>query len=336
MKRITIDCRAIFLLLFFSCLGHADVTNVPFREVSVRSADMNLEVIGQADAKSGSISLELSVTNKTSRKLALDWSSIQLSSPQGWRTAIRNKKTAGYWSVGAGKDKTMVIDFLPVNSLAVYKLDKVRGDLEPEYELSFKTRQRIDYERITVDFERSVYKKYLADYGVEKNLNLHLPLVDREIFIPQQKEYLRRYFSREFEFEPHIEATSDKILLNGIAFRFRMYQRNKNIEINLQLVNRSDYSVSLDSEKINLKTHKKWLNPENSFEGLPKHKKSGISKKNANVYYVKPGERFSWNFSFDGKFKRVSPELDVRGIQIRGKAMFSEALSFSRVESLDW
>jgi len=321
----------LFFITLSSVYCHAyELTFIP---IDIKTSDYNISVTGVAKSDSGEINVDITLDNTSKTDITLDDSLIELVTQQGWRApAVANDSHETY--VIAAKTKQHIsLTFQPINSMELYQLLKISGDFKQQYVLHLPlSNGQSRLLPITLAFTNKHYQDYLAEAAQEKKLQLQLPVIQADDFIAKQSTYMKQTFTDAHSNTPSIVALPQQIVINGQVFQWRAFQQQEKLSIRLQVVNHNPQELVLDIPNIMVELGDKTFRPTNNFSTLPSYMQTDVLENtHFTQYRVKPGKRLDWTFNYEIPATN-GLQLNMAGIQINHKPLFSQKLSFAPIE----
>lgn len=320
---------------------------IPFLSSSLHNAATTLEANAEANTDTGEVYVFLTIKNAQPETVLLEEDSIVLETPNGIRspaTQIKNNTDNIHNIVTSTTNHPnstgyhfYQFTFHPVNSMALYQLTQHHGDFEPEYSLQIKFINDNKSITLPLKFSEPVYSSYLSKFGMERNLKLHIPTSNTDQFEEKQIEHINETLSKLFNDQAYVRASPDQHIINGLAFRWRMYEESKKTVVALQFINHNKIDVLLDLKNIAIKADNLSFKPTNDFSSLPPYLATNIVPSTNNTQYkIRAGKRFSWKFKFDTPLFDSRLTLNIDGLQIDNMPIYALPIEFALVDETQW
>ncbi|MCS6833467.1 MAG: hypothetical protein NZ521_07815, partial [Flammeovirgaceae bacterium] len=194
--------------------------------------------------------------------------------------------------------------FHPINSLKLYRLTQLRGDLAQQYYLTTDFVQTSQGEALglpPLQFQLSdtTYQAYLAAYGQEKNLRIYQLKDDATIL----KEKILQHLNKKLPLASNnpsqthsVSINEQEIMIDGAVIKLLVYSLYSSIYLQISIVNHSHYPFAIDFSQLFLVSNEKKISPANlsdprlfSLRRTPDNKKVALLK----------GERLQFTFLFE-------------------------------------
>lgn len=324
----------IFVLLALSLHCHA--YRLDFIPVTIKSPAYTINVSGIAQSETGDIQIDLVLENTSTTEIVIDHSSLELVTSQGWRAPLIAEENEPSNKVATQTKQHFTFKFQPINSMELYQLLKIPGDFEPQYTLNIPLlSEHQPLSPLSLAFTNKAYQGYIEQAGQERTLNLHLPTINASEFITQQSAHMKKNFAEEYPEQVSIIALPQQTVINGQVFQWRAYQQQGKLVISMQIVNHNRRDIILDTAGFAVELGDKTYLPSNNFLSLPTYMHSDIVENtNSKQYRIKAGKRFSWIFNYDTPFRATPLMLNLTGVQVANKPLFSQKLSFAPAQGL--
>jgi hypothetical protein len=199
----------------------------------------------QADS-TGTLYIKLSLRNPSATPAEIRPSDFVLETPDGLRSNPINQDTA---LLIAGQWKQVDLVFRPTNSLKIFRLTGLPGDLLTQYHLSNPAIQlHASFTAYPDDF--ATHEKW----GIEKNLGI-FRLSDQEDFIEMETAYLNRVLNQDEVSRHHgVLATEQEILIDGLNLRLQVFTLQDTLHVTLWMTNHSPYVITVSPEAMEVFT----------------------------------------------------------------------------------
>lgn len=318
-----------FLLLALSLPTAA--YQLHFIPAKITSPNYVVDVNALAQSATGEVHIEMVLTSTSDLDVLIDPSAIELVTQEGWRSPLINTEVELDNKIPANTKKYFSLKFQPINSMALYQLLKIQGDLKQQYTLSVpllnEGKQPLSVSLAATD---KAYRHYLQQAGQERSLYLHLPEIDADNFVATQSAHMKKHFTAEYPESASIVALAQQIVVNGLVFQWRAYQRDGKLAISLHFVNHNRQDVILDANQLVVELGNKKYLPSNDFSSLPDFLQADVVvNTNSRQYRVKPGGRFSWVFNYGTPLGAEPLSLSMNGVRVADKPFFAQPLRFT-------
>jgi len=247
-------------------------------EISENNPDFNLETVTGVADSAGHVFIRLTVQNTSENKIesnSYDW---ELKTANGLRSTPVKSDSIILIMPGT---TAIELEFEPTNSLTLYRLTYMKGDLGKNYKLTYKQ------EQIQVDLSLSdeQYTEYKKNWATEKDITIFLPSQSVS-FAGKEEAHLAKNIKLVHDNERmdhNVHVSGEEILLDGLNTKLSAYHLKDTLYTSITLINHSPFVVTIDLSSLNIESDTLSLNPilngEDTYLEIPKSQRKFITVK---------------------------------------------------------
>jgi hypothetical protein len=275
---------ATVLILLWGCQNDRTVSEntkgkLVFKtETSENNPDFKVQDIVAIADSTGHIFIRLTVQNTSGNKIesnSYDW---ELNTADGLRsTPLRNDSVI----LILPGTTTIALEFEPTNSLTLYRLTSMKGDLGKNYQLTYKQGQ-IQAALSLSDEQHAAYKK---KWAIEKDVTI-FQLNQPASFTGEEETYLTKKIMLQHDNERmyhNVHVSEEEILVDGLNTKLSAYHLKDTLYVNVTLINHSPFVVTVDLSSFNIHSDtlswKPFLDGGDSYFEIPKSQRKFITAK---------------------------------------------------------
>jgi len=215
------------------------------------------EIIVKADS-TGRVCLQLELRSKTDNQIEFLPSDWELETIDGLRsTPIGNADSLIF--LEKETTSSLTLTFEPTNSLKLYRLIGLKGDLGQHYKLMFKQ----NLLGIDLNLSDEQYKQYKESWSQERNLHVFQTDMPSD-FVNEELNHLRASIQLNHDHERIEHGThvsESEILVDGLNIKLASYFYRDTITVDVALVNHSPFVTSIEPSSIKLRIEKEMIEP---------------------------------------------------------------------------
>jgi hypothetical protein len=354
MKKIVIFS---LLLLQFACKQKE--TSIPFegfigndsivvfepQVAEIKNDTLLAKASLMAEKRTGKVWLKVLFRNSSKIPLKADPFLAQISNSQGIRSQVMEVSDT-LKTIHKGEIVEYQLAFQPINSLNLYRLAQLKGDLSQTYQIpldfvSSNQGTNLTIPAITFQMKDSVYQAYLSKYGKDKNLKIYqlgedftnfqselIKYLNKNVPLVLPDEEMKKY--KESPKQHNVSINEQEMMIDGLVIKLLCYSNAKNTYLNLQLINHSYYPIALNVNELIFLQEKDTYTPTNIGEDKFQYFKKIADNQ---MIAILKGERFQYLFEFDKVFQENNT-LSLKGLKIGEKLVpiFNNPLKMKKVD----
>ncbi len=210
------------------------------------------------------------IKNNTKKSITIQSDAITIKSPSGY-VNFPSKNSNGVFHIPKSSLKTCTLYFQIINNPILYQRYGLPGDIQDKYFISVDFILNEDGSPAvpgTMQFTiaKELYQKYLEQYGIEHKLTSYEPIINSNLFIAEETEYIIQNNllkkdhhddeDKQIEVipEPQVILSGNELVLDQIICKFSPYKIQDTFYLYVKLINRYPDPIQFDSSQFSIIT----------------------------------------------------------------------------------
>ena len=267
-----------------------------------------IKSVSYANPKSGDVFLEFNLLNKSSKSLIVKYLLTELSTAEGLRSSpeftdsLKNQ-------LASGEEGHYELSYLPINSRELYTEIGYRGDLKPNYSVDLEF-LGLKGKRLELKLAADAYAKYLANFGLEKSIEV-FKIANAKKWEEEQKKCIQK--PKDTSKPSSVGIHDHELLVRGVVCKLSAHQSKDGVTLRIRLANQSDQLINVIPEKLQLYSNSELVESDN----FTIETSNRTNPKGKGLVLLK-SERFEVNYQFNRKNAKML-ELKDLGIYFEEK-----------------
>jgi hypothetical protein len=193
------------------------------------------------------IEISLTIRNTLSSRISISMTAWELETSHGLRSAIENL-TGENIHLSGNDQKEIVLIFHPINKLQLYRLTGLHGSLLQSYSLNYESKV-VAHFKLSDAMHASYLKHQIQPTPYSLSISAN--------FIQKQETHMHTITSPQLS----VKVSEQEILIGGLNTIMSVYHHADTLNVQIRLINHSNFPVSVHTNYIAVQTNDKAISP---------------------------------------------------------------------------